>query len=194
MIVGAAILGLGYLGLAVQKQLSVLAEATENKPKTPWDIFFEGIEGEDGLDNFLTLFHDLREMGMLYPSLGYGGALLYQDGYENDLDYEEHFDKLSFYWSYWTGKPRQLLQHPSYYHESAEYTNFMKQIEDVYNSEATIRDRVMAFEAIVCGIQSSENYNSLSKEHHDGSNDSELSVLYSYLNYYNANYGLEGLK
>ncbi|MDR0581313.1 MAG: hypothetical protein LBG04_04370 [Holosporaceae bacterium] len=45
----AAILSLGYLGLAVQKQLSVLAGGVENKPKTPWDIFFE--EMKSLLDN-----------------------------------------------------------------------------------------------------------------------------------------------
>jgi hypothetical protein len=215
MIVAAAILGLGYLGLAMQNQLSVLAGGVKNenildqKIQNAWDTFFEGIErflnGEEEAtetNNSIILLHDLadslHEMGVSSPYFAYAFTpyIHYSDGSRYSLGYHPdhqglyfenpNFRKLFFFLNATRNlyEPRQLLQHPSYYPESTEYTQFMEQIEDAYNSEGTIADRLVALKVIAYDIQSSENYDSLSEEYHDGSNDSELSVLYSHIDYY----------
>ena len=70
-IVIAAIAGLGYLGLAVQKQLSVLTggigtETTDQKIKNAWDVFFEGLleilDDEDEIENLLKEGKKLKSL------------------------------------------------------------------------------------------------------------------------------------
>jgi Flp pilus assembly pilin Flp len=77
LVIIAAIGGLSYLGLAVRDRLGALAGTTENKPKSMWDKFFEGVQGilddEDETHNngyarydalYNELLHSLIETGM----------------------------------------------------------------------------------------------------------------------------------
>jgi hypothetical protein len=93
------------------------------------------------------------------------------------------------------------MEHPSDYSESAEYTEYMRQIEAAYNDNETAVDKIAALRAIQHDIEefcstlpfennplyrhehelrySSEEHNTT--YHYD---DGELHILESYINYY----------
>jgi hypothetical protein len=214
MIVAAAILGLGYLGLAVQNQLSVLAGGVENKPKSPWDIFFEGLQ------SVLDDENEAEDIGIYNPGLytekqygtvwankvqplidslaaSSGVSDVYYVWEEHEQEYErmedfynaiiaKYVDPNDFYGPW--GKRGTLWAYSFDATISEKAEGYLEQLKAITEGNETAFDKVVALSAILRDIEAtddlSNNINEYSYYLRDGYCTTEKGMLKIYSRYY----------